>query len=112
MVQHSPLTAEAIEVFLEETLEAEFSFLRLDELIAAIHPLPRLQQDYLLDWVKRISTTNIEIAYQFAGRAVPLLDQLDRRVLETWALTAMDTSRPYRPARCAAGYPQRRTIRP
>ena len=91
MVQHSPLTAEAIEVFLEETLEAEFSFLRLDELIAAIHPLPRLQQDYLLDWVKRISTTNIEIAYQFAGRAVPLLDQLDRRVLETWALTAMDT---------------------
>ncbi len=91
MVQHSPLTAEAIEVFLEQTLEAEFSFLRLDELIAAIHPLPRLQQDYLLDWVKRISTTNIEIAYQFAGRAVPLLDQLDRRVLETWALTAMDT---------------------
>ncbi|WP_413438689.1 nitric oxide reductase activation protein NorD [Sulfuriferula sp. GW1] len=91
MVQHPPLTAEAIETFLEETLEAEFSFLRLDELIAAIHPLPRLQQDYLLDWVKRISTTNIEIAYQFAGRAVPLLDQLDRRVLETWALTAMDT---------------------
>ncbi|MES2365493.1 MAG: nitric oxide reductase activation protein [Pseudomonadota bacterium] len=91
MVQHPPLSAEAIEAFLEETLEAEFSFLRLDELIAAIHPLPRLQQDYLLDWIKRISTTNIEIAYQFAGRAVPLLDQLDRRVLETWALTAMDT---------------------
>ena len=36
MVQHSPLTAEAIEVFLEETLEAEFSFLRLDELIARL----------------------------------------------------------------------------
>ncbi len=91
MVQHPPLSAEAIEAFLEETLEAEFSFLRLDELIAAIHPLPRTQQDYLLDWIKRISTTNIEIAYQFAGRAVALLDQLDRRVLETWALTAMDT---------------------
>lgn len=91
MVQHPPLSAEAIEAFLEETLEAEFSFLRLDELIAAIHPLPRAQQDYLLDWIKRISTTNIEIAYQFAGRAVALLDQLDRRVLETWALTAMDT---------------------
>lgn len=91
MVQHPPLTADAIETFLEQTLEAEFSFLRLDELIAAIHPLPRVQQDYLLDWVKRISTTNIEIAYQFAGRALPLLDKLDRRVLETWALTAMDT---------------------
>ncbi|MES1998591.1 MAG: VWA domain-containing protein [Pseudomonadota bacterium] len=87
----SPLSAEHIGIFLEETLEAEFSFLRLDDLVAAISPLVREQQDYLLDWVKRISTTNIEIAYQFAGRAVSLLDKLDRRVLETWALTAMDT---------------------
>jgi nitric oxide reductase NorD protein len=86
-----PLSAEQIGIFLEATLEAEFSFLRLDDLIADIAPLPRAQQDYLLDWIKRISTTNIEIAYQFAGRAVSLLDKLDRRVLETWALTAMDT---------------------
>ena len=86
-----PLSAEHIGIFLEATLEAEFSFLRLDDLVAAISPLTREQQDYLLDWIKRISTTNIEIAYQFAGRAVSLLDKLDRRVLETWALTAMDT---------------------
>ncbi|MDP2027011.1 nitric oxide reductase activation protein NorD [Sulfuriferula sp.] len=91
MQKHPPLSAEHIGIFLETTLEAEFSFLRLDDLVAAISPLAREQQDYLLDWVKRISTTNIEIAYQFAGRAVSLLDKLDRRVLETWALTAMDT---------------------
>ena len=91
MQKHPPLSAEHIGIFLETTLEAEFSFLRLDDLVTAISPLTREQQDYLLDWVKRISTTNIEIAYQFAGRAVSLLDKLDHRVLETWALTAMDT---------------------
>ena len=88
-----PLSAEHIGIFLETTLEAEFSFLRLDDLVAAISPLTREQQDYLLDWVKRISTTNIEIAYQFAGRAVSLLDKLDRRVLQSAHHPQLDCKR-------------------
>lgn len=91
MADLRPLTATEIEGALEEWLEVEFTFLRVDTLAAALANLPREEQGFVLGWIKRISTTNIEIAYQFARHMMALLGQLDRRLVEAWALHAMDT---------------------
>lgn len=76
---------------LEIWLEVEFSFLQVDELAARIAALPAADRDFLLDWTRRIATTNIQIAYQFAQNALEMIARLDRHVVEAWALQAMDS---------------------
>ena len=85
------LTVEQIQPPLEQWLEVEFSFLHVESLATSLAALPREEQNFLLDWVKRIATTNIEIAYQFAKRIVDMPAHMDRRVVESWALHAVDT---------------------
>ncbi|MDD5330272.1 MAG: VWA domain-containing protein [Sulfuricella sp.] len=85
------LSAEHIEQALEQWLEVEFTFLHVAELAASIAALPRPDQDFLLGWVQRIATTNIQIAHQFARHAIAGLAQLDHHVIGAWALHAMDT---------------------
>ncbi len=85
------LSAEHIEQALEQWLEVEFTFLHVAELAASIAVLPRPDQDFLLGWVQRIATTNIQIANQFAHHAITGLAQLDHHVIGAWALHAMDT---------------------
>ncbi|MGE5027065.1 MAG: nitric oxide reductase activation protein, partial [Betaproteobacteria bacterium] len=91
MTAHRPLTAKQIEHSLEQWLEVEFTFLHVDVLAAELAALPRHDQDFLLAWIKRIATTNIQIAYQFARRSQRVLTHMDRHVIEAWALHAMDT---------------------
>jgi nitric oxide reductase NorD protein len=86
-----PLTSDEIQHFLEEWLEVEFTFLHVDVLAASLVNLPRDEQDFLLGWVRRIATTNIEIAYQFARQVLSVLSHMDRHTIEAWALHAMDT---------------------
>jgi len=88
---HAPLSAEQISHALEQWLEVEFTFIQVDALAASIASLPREDQDFLLGWVRRIATTNIQIAHQFALRAISQLAHMDRRMIEAWALHAMDT---------------------
>lgn len=76
---------------LEAWLDVEFSFLKVDELAAQIVALPPADRNFLLDWTRRISTTNIQIAYQFAQNALKMIARLDRHVVEAWALQAMDS---------------------
>ena len=76
---------------LEVWLDVEFSFIKVDELAAQIAALPPADRDFLLDWTRRISTTNIQIAYQFAQNALKMIARLDRNVVEAWALQAMDS---------------------
>jgi len=76
---------------LETWFDVEFSFLKVDELAAQILALPQQDRDFLLDWTRRISTTNTQIAYQFAHNALKMIARLDRRVVEAWALQAMDS---------------------
>ncbi|MEO1767618.1 nitric oxide reductase activation protein NorD [Thiobacter aerophilum] len=76
---------------LEKWLDVEFTFYRVEELAADIARRPRGEQNFLLDWIRRIATTNIEIAYQFARRAPALLGRMDWRMIEAWALHAMDS---------------------
>ena len=85
-----PLTTGQIEAQLDDYLEVEFSFLKTVAPAAVLATLKRQEQDYIIDWVKRVASTNIQLAYQFINQAVTALDQLDRRTIEAWALYAMD----------------------
>ena len=85
------LTATEIEQRLDELLDVEFSFLKTAGPAAILAKLEREQQDYILDWVKRVASTNIQLAYQFITQAIDALDSMDKRIIEAWALHAMDT---------------------
>ncbi|MBZ0095781.1 MAG: nitric oxide reductase activation protein [Sulfuricella sp.] len=91
MADNSPLSADQIRQALEQWLEVEFTFIQVDDLAASMAALPRDDQDFLLSWIRRIATTNIQIAHQFALRAISQLAHMDRRMIEAWALHAMDT---------------------
>jgi nitric oxide reductase NorD protein len=86
-----PLSSEEITRLLEVWLDVEFSFNKVDGLANTISKENREVQDFVLGWVRRIATTNIQVSYEFAQRAVAALDQFDRRVIEAWALHAMDS---------------------
>ena len=85
---HSP---EAIAQRLEKAFDVEFTFHKVDKLVDILAPLDRDTQDFILNWVDRIASTNIQISYEFTRRVVEALDRLDRRVIEAWAIHAMDT---------------------
>lgn len=91
MADNTPLSATQIEQALGHLLETEFTFIRVDELVPLIATLPREDQDFLLGWVRRIATINTQIAHQFALRAISRIAHMDRRMIEAWALHAMDT---------------------
>jgi len=75
---------------LDKILQAEFTFLRTEKPAGVIADLPRPEQDYLLNWVERVASTNIQIAYQFISRAIDGLEAMDKPIIEAWALHAMD----------------------
>ncbi|NWG86368.1 MAG: VWA domain-containing protein [Hydrogenophilaceae bacterium] len=85
------LSAAEIEAELNVSLDVEFSFIRADELAAQLAPLPQEAQRFILDWVRRIASTHLTIAHQFALRAPELLTHMDRRLIEAWAVHACDT---------------------
>ncbi len=91
MADTAPLNYEQILKPLETWLEVEFTFLHAHEIAEALTQLSREEQDFFMSWTRRISTTNIQIAYQFAVRATAGLAHMDQRVIEAWALHAMDT---------------------
>jgi nitric oxide reductase NorD protein len=88
MIAHS---AEQLTARLETAFDVEFTFHKVDHLVEILAPLDRDTQDFILGWVDRIASTNIQISYEFTRRVVEALDRLDRRVIEAWAVHAMDT---------------------
>ena len=87
----TPLSLEQITHQLDHCLDVEFSFLKTEIPAQVIADLERTEQDYILDWVARVASTNIQLAYQFINHAVAALDKMDRKIIEAWALHAMDT---------------------
>ena len=75
---------------LDHTLQAEFSFLKTESSAEIIAGLARPEQDYILGWVERIASTNIQIAYQFITRAIDGLQTMDKHIIEAWGMHAMD----------------------
>ena len=84
------LTAAEIEAELNVSLDVEFSFIHADALAAQLAPLPQDELRFILDWVRRIASTHLTLAHQFALRAPELLQQMDRRLIEAWAVHACD----------------------
>lgn len=91
MNESHPLSREEIIERLDDYLEVEFTFIRSDELAELLLPLTRSEQAFILDWVKRIASTQVELAHQFARHVIPMLDKLDRHTIEAWALYALDS---------------------
>ncbi|MBI5938109.1 MAG: VWA domain-containing protein [Betaproteobacteria bacterium] len=84
------LSAAEIEAELNVSLDVEFSFIHADELAAQLVTLPQEELRFTLDWVRRIASTHLTLAHQFALRAPELLQQMDRRLIEAWAVHACD----------------------
>ena len=86
-----PHAGEELTRRLETAFDVEFTFHKVGHLVDILAPLERDTQDFILDLVERIASTNIQISYEFTRRVVEALDRLDRRVIEAWAVHAMDT---------------------
>ncbi|NTV94874.1 MAG: nitric oxide reductase activation protein [Thiobacillus sp.] len=86
-----PLTRTEIEAQLDIWLETEFTFHDLGQTARALCRLTRPEQDFVLDWIKRIATTHITLAFNFAQRAPDLIKRFDQRVIEAWAVHLCDT---------------------
>lgn len=85
------LSAAAIEALLDVWLETEFTFHRVGAAAQALAGLPRRDQDFVLDWIRRIATTHITLAFHFARRAPDMLKRFDQRAIEAWAIELCDT---------------------
>lgn len=85
------LTRVEIERLLDQWLETEFTFHNVGPVARALCRLTRDDQDFVLDWIKRIASTHITLAFRFAQRAPDLLKRLDRRAIEAWAVHLCDT---------------------
>jgi nitric oxide reductase NorD protein len=86
-----PLTRGEIEPLLDVWLETEFTFHAVGPVARALSKLTREEQDFALDWIKRIASTHITLAFHFSKRAPDLLHRLDRRAIEAWAVRLCDT---------------------
>jgi nitric oxide reductase NorD protein len=91
MANASPLSAEEIASSLETWLEVEFTFHKVGDLAMAYAARSRDEQNFLLGWIRRIATTNVEVAWQFGQRALEARGNMQQRVVEAWALHAMDS---------------------
>jgi len=85
------LTRTEIESLLDVWLETEFTFHQVGPVARALCKLVRDEQDFVLDWIKRIATTHITLAFHFAKRAPDLMRRFDRRAIEAWAVHLCDT---------------------
>ncbi len=84
------MNAAAIAQVLEVLLEADVSYRKVAPTADLLAALPEPDQEFLLDWIKRIASTHLEVAWQFARRAPALVGRMDRRLMEAWALGACD----------------------
>ncbi len=85
-----PPTPAAIVLLLEDWLQVEFTFYRVEGLADDIARQDGDARDFLLDWIRRVASVNVEVAWQFARRSIDLVTRMDRRLMEAWAMHAMD----------------------
>jgi len=90
-MRQRPLALDEIVTCLDVDLEVEFSFLKTEKPAQVIAGLARDEQQFILDWVRRVASINVQLAYAFITEAVAVLDRMDRATIEDWALHAMDT---------------------
>ena len=84
------LTIDEIIEFLDVCLDVEFSFIKSEIPAENIVHLSRNDQNFVLNLVKRVAATNVELAFQFACDSIRALQAMDRHMVEAWAMTATD----------------------
>ena len=84
------LNEDEIRAWLDDALEVEFSFRNTQPIVTRLKTLDAPRQHFVLDWVSRIASTHIEIAYQFAEQAQKAMRLMDDAMIEAWVLQAMD----------------------
>lgn len=84
------LSISEITDILDVTLDVEYTFVKTEPLAELISKLEKPEQLYILEWVKRVASINIELASQFIQHGVTVLDKIDMKTIEAWALHAMD----------------------
>jgi len=84
------LTKQQIVEMLDEYLEAEFTFIRTDELAALLVPLEDRHNHFILAWVKSLASTQVELAHQFIKNVIRVLDVMDRQTIEEVAVYTLD----------------------
>ncbi|MEN8174449.1 MAG: nitric oxide reductase activation protein [Pseudomonadota bacterium] len=89
--KHQGLSVEEIVARLDDYLEVEFSFRNTRAPAESLACLPRRDQDFILDWVRRVASTNITLGFQLAENAPEALARMDRPMIEAWALNSVDT---------------------
>jgi len=87
----SDTRAAELTTLLEDWLEADLTFHKVDGLARELAVLSQDDCDFILGWIKRIATTHLELGWQFGRRAPKLLASMGRRQMEAWALFACDT---------------------
>ena len=90
MTSTGPLGVEVLEARLDEILEVEFTRRHTHSAALSFAGLKRTEQEYLVDWTRRVASTNLELGFQFACHAVEVLAKSDAHMIEAWALHAMD----------------------
>jgi nitric oxide reductase NorD protein len=83
-------SAAEVTELLEGWLEADFSFRKVGPTAEKLAALDADDQQFILDWVRRVASSNLEVAWQFARRAPALISRMDRRLMEAWVLGACD----------------------
>ena len=84
------LTEVEIQPLLEEWLEAEFNLYPMEALATEIAALPYSDQVFMLEWVRRTASANVQLGHLFAMQAPRILTGMNHRSVEAWALHALD----------------------
>jgi len=90
-VTQQSLDAVQIGNILDEVMETEFSFLHTENIAADLAALDADQQHFVLQWARRVASTNVQLAYEFSCRAPSALKRMDMEMISAWCLHAMDT---------------------
>jgi len=91
MKSNTILSPEQMEDRLDEFLISVLSSRRTAAGVAQmLATCSRSQQEFVLQWVKRIASSNAEMAYQFASHAVKAMSLMDEASIEAWIIHAMD----------------------
>lgn len=90
MAEPEQLDAAEIQRLVDQWLEVEFTFLNTDALCRALAALPEKNRRFVLTWIERTASTNVELAFQFARQSERVLALMDEHTIEAWLQYAMD----------------------
>lgn len=90
MPEAQPLTVRQLHQQLQQILPADIHSCDAKAAIEPLATLPRSLQEYVLNWISRLTSTNIQIGFQFACKAAELVVRQDLHIIDTWLWHTLD----------------------